>query len=87
MHFRLFDTQVYIDRRSVLAQKSLQGIAVFLGNQEAPRNYRDNTYSFRQDSTFLYYFGIPVAGLAAVLDLETGEATIYGDELTIDDIV
>lgn len=50
-------------------------------------NYAANTYHFRQDSTFLYFFGISDAGLAAVIDLDAGTDTVYGDELTIDDVV
>jgi Xaa-Pro aminopeptidase len=50
-------------------------------------NYADNCYPYRQDSTFLYYFGLDQPGLAAVIDIDEGRATIFGDELTIDDIV
>jgi Xaa-Pro aminopeptidase len=50
-------------------------------------NYADNTYHFRQDSSFLYYWGLDQANLAAVIDVDSGEETIFGDELTIDDIV
>lgn len=50
-------------------------------------NYEDNTYHFRQDSTFLYFFGLPYAGLAAVIDLDEDKEIIFGDELTIDHIV
>ena len=50
-------------------------------------NYADNCFHFRQDSTFLYYFGLDQADLAAVIDVEAGTATIFGDELTIDYIV
>ena len=68
MHFRTFDTQIYIDRRHVLRSKVESGIILLMGNHEAPMNYTDNTYRFRQDSTFLYYFGLDVAGLAAIID-------------------
>ena len=87
MHFRTFDTQIYIDRRHVLRSKVESGIILLMGNHEAPMNYTDNTYRFRQDSTFLYYFGLDVAGLAAIIDVDSGEETIFGTELTIDDIV
>lgn len=87
MHINTFDASVYVERRKTLNQSMPKGILLFLGNNEAPRNYKDNTYDFRQDSTFLYYFGLQVAGLTATIDLESGETTIYGDELTIDDIV
>ena len=50
-------------------------------------NYKDNTYPFRQDSTFLYFFGLDFPGLGALLDIDEGISTVFGDELTIDDIV
>jgi Xaa-Pro aminopeptidase len=50
-------------------------------------NYADNCYPYRQDSTFLYYFGLAQPKLAAVIDIEENRTTIFGDELTIDDIV
>ncbi len=87
MHFRTFDAQVYINRRQKLKSSVGSGIIVLMGNHEAPMNYRDNTYRFRQDSTFLYYFGLDVAGLAAIIDIDSGEEIIFGTELTIDDIV
>ena len=87
MHFRTFDAQIYINRRQVLRSKVESGIILLVGNHEAPMNYRDNTYRFRQDSTFLYYFGLDVAGLAAIIDVDSGEEIIFGTELTIDDIV
>ncbi|MBL7817643.1 MAG: aminopeptidase P family protein [Saprospiraceae bacterium] len=87
MQFRTFDQSVYIHRRNVLKQAIGSGIILFMGNDESPMNYRDNTYHFRQDSTFLYYFGLDTAGLAAIIDTETGDEIIFGNELTIDDIV
>ncbi len=87
MHFRTFDKSVYINRRSVLKKAVGSGIILLMGNDESPMNYRDNTYAFRQDSTFLYYFGLDVARLAAVIDTESGDEIIFGTELTIDDIV
>lgn len=50
-------------------------------------NYADNTFHFRQDSTFLYFFGVSHPNLAAIIDCETGEEIIFGDDFTIDDIV
>ena len=49
-------------------------------------NYEDNTYHFRQDSTFLYFFGLPYAGLAAIIDVDEDKEIIFGDELTMDHI-
>jgi len=87
MHFKLFEKQVYSQRRSVLKKNVGSGLILLLGNEESSMNYKDNWYPFRQDSTFLYYFGLDVPELAAVIDTETGEEIIFGNELTIDDIV
>ncbi|PST84689.1 Xaa-Pro aminopeptidase [Pedobacter yulinensis] len=83
----MFQTSTYIHRRSALVQGLGNGLFLFLGNEESPMNYADNTYRFRQDSTFLYYFGIGLPGLAALVDSETGTSTLFGDEMTMDHIV
>lgn len=82
-----FSTDTYTQRRQRLMHTVGQGLILLMGNGEAPMNYKANTYRFRQDSTFIYYFGIDRAGLAALLDCESGEVTVFGDELTMDDIV
>ncbi|MEZ4685202.1 MAG: aminopeptidase P family protein [Bacteroidia bacterium] len=82
-----FSTETYTHRRHVLMSAVGNGLILLMGNGEAPMNYGANTYRFRQDSTFLYYLGIDRAGLAALLDCETGAVTIFGDELEMDDIV
>jgi Xaa-Pro aminopeptidase len=87
MQFRIFDKKVYTGRRSVLKQKIDNGLILFLGNEESSMNYKDNWYPFRQDSNFLYFFGLNTAGLAAVIDVDSGDEIIFGNELTIDDIV
>lgn len=87
MQFRLFDSSVYKSRREVLKRTIPSGIILLMGNEESSMNYKDNWYPFRQDSSFLYYFGLPVAGLAAIIDVDNGDETIFGTELTIDDIV
>ncbi|MBS3946376.1 MAG: aminopeptidase P N-terminal domain-containing protein, partial [Melioribacter sp.] len=66
----MFNAKTYIQRRSELKKKIKNGIILLLGNNEAPMNYTDNTYHFRQDSTFLYYFGLDRAELAAVIDVD-----------------
>jgi len=83
----MFSRETYVNRRSALASEFDSGILLFPGNSESPMNYADNCYPFRQDSTFLYYFGLDHPDLAAVIDIDTGKATIFGDELTIDHIV
>jgi Xaa-Pro aminopeptidase len=83
----MFPVTTYINRRKVLKQAVNKGLLLFLGNGESPMNYADNTYDFRQDSTFLYYFGNDYAGLSAVIDIDENREIIFGDELTMDDIV
>ncbi len=88
MELNLFDKQVYTDRRRVLTKNiDADGIIVLLGNEDSSMNYKDNCYPFRQDSCFLYYFGLDVPKLAAIIDTESGEEIVFGNELTIDDIV
>lgn len=87
MHFKLFPKATYRQRREVLRQQIGSGLILLMGNEESSMNYKDNTYAFRQDSTFLYYFGLDVAGLVAVIDADSGEELIFGNELTIDDII
>jgi len=83
----MFDRDVYRARREGLRRGLGPGIALFLGNDESPMNYADNTYRFRQDSSFLYYFGLDTAGLAATIDLDEGTEILYGPELTVEDFV
>ncbi len=79
--------ETYIRRRKQLKHDMQRGLLLFLGNDEVGMNYADNTYRFRQDSTFLYFFGMDYAGLAAIIDVDEDSETVFGNELTIDDIV
>lgn len=83
----MFAKETYIGRRAQLKKDMGKGLLLFLGNEEAPMNYLDNTYTFRQDSSFLYFFGLSYASLAAVIDVDEDKEIIFGNELTIDDIV
>ncbi|MBR3021953.1 MAG: aminopeptidase P family protein [Bacteroidaceae bacterium] len=83
----MFSKETYIQRRQQLKERVGSGLLLFLGNDQAPMNYADNTYSFRQDSTFLYYFGLDTEGLAAVIDIDNDREIIFGNDPTIDDIV
>ncbi len=83
----MFSADVYAQRRRKLMEKVGDGLILFLGNQESAMNYAANTYPFRQDSNFLYYFGLDEPGLAAVMDLQTGDQTLYGDDLGVEDII
>lgn len=87
----MFSKEIYIGRRAELlsrmAERQAKGIAIFLGNADAPQNYRGNDYKFRQESCFLYYWGVDEPMFAAVLDLESGQSCLYGDDVDIDDII
>ncbi|MBT8398361.1 MAG: aminopeptidase P family protein [Gemmatimonadetes bacterium] len=83
----MFARDTYVTRREVLQSQFDGGLLLFLGNSDSPMNYADNPYHFRQDSTFLYYFGLDQADLAAIIDVDAGTTTIFGDELSIDYIV
>ncbi|OFV82977.1 MAG: Xaa-Pro aminopeptidase [Acidobacteria bacterium RBG_13_68_16] len=83
----MFSVQTYIDRRARLQAQLSSGLLLFLGNDESPMNYAANTFHFRQDSTFLYFFGVDQPGWAAVIDLDEGRTVLFADDLTIDDIV
>lgn len=75
-------------RRALLEHEALvSGLVLFLGNELAPMNYEANPYPFRQDSTFLYYFGLDVPALYGLLDQDEGSATLYGRDPDLEDIV
>lgn len=84
---KLFDKEVYSNRRNKLHEKMDSGIAIFLGNTYVPYNYPANPFKFKQDSAFLYYFGINQSGYAGVLDFDSGEDIIFADDLGIEDII
>ncbi|MBN2430917.1 MAG: aminopeptidase P family protein [Acidobacteria bacterium] len=83
----MFNAQTYTERRNVLRTRLDSGIALFPGNDESPMNYADNPYPFRQDSSFLYYFGLRTAGLAGVVDVDEGRDYIFGNDLSVEDFV
>ena len=84
----MFTIETYIKRRESLKNSIKSGLILFFGNDESPMNYADNTYHFRQDSTFLYYFGFERnAGMYAFIDIDNNREVIVGDELSIDYIV
>ena len=83
----MFPRESYVARRDALMSRFDGGLLLLLGHSDSPMNYADNPYHFRQDSTFLYYFGLDQADLAAIIDVDAGTATVFGDELSIDYIV
>ena len=87
----MFAKEVYVRRRKTLLEKmraaGADGIILFVGNAEAPAQYKDNCYKWRQDSTWLYYMGLDDPMYAAVLDIDSGEETIFADDVEIGDII
>jgi Xaa-Pro aminopeptidase len=83
----MFKSEVYTKRREELHKMMKTGLALFLGNEEASMNYPANTYHFRQDSDFLYYFGLDLPGLAALMDFDSGKDRIFGNDFGMDDII
>lgn len=83
----MFSADIYIGRRKRLRADIRSGLILFIGNEESSMNYNGNSYPFRQDSSFLYFFGLDKPGLAAVIDVDEGTETVFGDDLTIDDII
>ena len=83
----MFKAGVYTKRRAALRDKMKTGLALFIGNSEAPMNYPGNTYHFRQDSDFLYYFGLDLPGFTGLMDFDTGKDWIFGNDVDMDDII
>ncbi len=83
----MFKPETYRERRLKLKQQVGSGLLVFPGNDEAPMNYPANHYPFRQDSSFLYFFGLDSPGLAGVIDVEAGTDMIFGDDATLEDVI
>jgi len=83
----MFKKDVYIERRKRLKEKLKGGLVLFLGNKESAFNYLDNTYHYRQDSSFLYFFGLDIPNLAGLIDLDSGKEYLFGDDFSIDDII
>lgn len=84
---RLFPAETYKKRREQLLAQLSEGVYLIMGNNESPMNYKDNTFRFRQDSNFLYFFGLNIPGLAATLDASSGAVTLYGNDFTVIDVI
>ncbi|KGF15087.1 Xaa-Pro aminopeptidase [Prevotella sp. S7-1-8] len=84
----MFSKETYVSRRAELKKLVKSGIIVLFGNNNAPANFPNNGYHpFRQDSSFLYYFGQNRDGLVGVIDVDNNKETLIGDDISIDDIV
>ena len=83
----MFSKETYIARRKALKGLLKNGIALFPSNAYVPYNYPHNVYTFRQDSSFLYFFGIDEPGLTGVIDFESGTDYLFGTNREIGDII
>lgn len=83
----LFDSRTYTERRRILREKVGSGLILFFGNNNAPCNYPANGYTFRQDSSFLYFFGQERDGLVGIIDADSGQEWLLGDDIDIEDII
>ncbi|MDR0618278.1 MAG: aminopeptidase P family protein [Bacteroidales bacterium] len=83
----MFYKKTYSERRAQLRKDIEKGLIVFPANNEAAANYAGNPYPFRQDSNFLYFFGLKTPGMAGVIDVDSDTDWLYADDLTMDDII
>lgn len=83
----MFKSEVYSARRKKLHSLMRSGIALFIGNTDSAMNYPANAYHFRQDSDFLYFFGLDLHGFSGLMDFDSGEDWIFGNDFDMDDII
>lgn len=84
----MFDKETYVKRRNELKRLVGKGIVILFGNNESPANYPTNAYyPFRQDSAFIYYFGMHRDGLVGIIDIDNDRDTLVGNDIDIEDIV
>jgi len=83
----MFDATVYSQRRKKLREDLGSGLVLIFGNEESPMNYPANPYHFRQDSSFLYFFGLDFPNRAGIIDTDEGKDVVFGDDVTIEDII
>jgi Xaa-Pro aminopeptidase len=84
----MFDAKIYVQRRNRLKKDVKSGLILFIGNEDSPYNYADNHYfPFRQDSSFLYFFGLDFPSLSAVIDIDKDSEIVFGNDPTVEEIV
>ena len=83
----LFDKTIYIARRNRLKSQIKSGLILLFGNNDSPANYPANVYPYRQDSSFLYFFGLHRNGLVGVIDIDNDKEYLVGNDIDIEDIV
>ncbi|MDE5550612.1 MAG: aminopeptidase P N-terminal domain-containing protein, partial [Bacteroidaceae bacterium] len=77
----MFAKDIYVQRRAELKKRVGEGLILLFGNNDVPNNYPNNTYHFRQDSNFLYYFGLKREGLAAIIDVDNNQEYVFGNDI------
>ena len=82
---KTFSKATYIERRKQLKLLVGSGKLLFLGNEESSMNFKDNWYPFRQDSSFLYFFGLDLPGLAAIIDIDEDKEVLFGDDFSAEE--
>lgn len=88
----MFESKVYQRRRSALIQsmrsKGQSGIMIFVGNNDViSQGWNASVYDFRQDSAWIYYFGVDQPSWAGIIDIDSGDVKAYANDVDIDDIV
>lgn len=83
----MFNSEVYVNRRKKLKESMGNGIILLPGNNDIAFNYAANPYHFRQDSNFLYFFGLDYQGLFGIIDLDEDKEIVFGNDVTMDDII
>ncbi len=83
----MFKPETYIERRKALKRRLMSGVVLFLGNDRIPMNFPANTYRFYQDASFLYYWGIDLPDLAAIMDIDTDRDILFGDDCPVEEII
>lgn len=83
----MFSKEIYQRRRDALRSKFNSGLILFPGNTEVPMNYRANTYRFRPDSSFLYFFGLDQPDLFGMIDIDNNADYLFGNDIDMEDII
>ncbi|MDH5705890.1 MAG: aminopeptidase P family protein [Candidatus Aminicenantes bacterium] len=83
----MFNPAIYTQRRARLKEQLKSGLILFLGNEESPMNYPANPFHFRQDSSFLYFFGLDFPSLAGIIDIDKDRDIMFGNDVGIEDII
>lgn len=82
----MFSSEIYRARRAALTG-AMKGLCLFPANPPSPMNYAHNTLPYAQDGCFAYYFGIPEPDLVGVVDCDSGESFLFGDDPTLDALI